>query len=206
MIRSKYRTGDKTEALLVSDDVLDLAKRVLSSEEIDHANEITLMIVGSEFLRKKGIATLMKILGTKPYRPLIYANNELQYLPHWTRDSVRYVCDYIDQLCKHWAYIYTQRITSLNGSMGSSLKTIRKKESGNNDVLIDILEKFNNVFYVPAKHDFSLPEGRKNHRITVKEVVYTVFISVELAKRIKMITNCSEQMECHNGEMAKHSV
>lgn len=206
MFRSKYNTGDKTEALLVSDDVLDLAKSILSPEEIDHANEITLMIIGRKSLRNSGILELQKILGVKPYRPLYYAHFELERLPRWTRSSVRYVCDYIDQLCKHWAYIYTQRTSSLNGSMGSSLKTIRKKEGKNHEGLIDILEKFNNVFYVPAKHDFSLPEGRRNHRITVKEVVYTVFISVELARRIKIITNCSEQMECHNGEMAKHSV
>ena len=62
------------------------------------------------------------------------------------------------------------------------------------------------LFYVPAKHDFTLPEGRKEHRITSKEVVYTAFITINIANLVREITKCDPEMECHNGDKAKHTV
>ena len=72
--------------------------------------------------------------------------------------------------------------------------------------LINVLEEYNNVFYVPAKHDFNLPKGRREHRITSKEVVYAAFITINIAHLIREITKCDLEMECHNGDKAKHTV
>ena len=163
------------------------------------------MLVEKE-TKNKGIAELRKIVGYRPKRPLFYAYNELGFLPRWTRDAVRYLCDYVDQLCKHWAYICTQNEASLKGSMGTSLSKIKKNTGEQYSNLISILEGYNNVFYVPAKHDFTLPNGRREHRITSKEVVYAAFITINIAHLIREITKCDLEMECHNGDKAKHTV
>ena len=193
------------EALDISPEVSALARKVLTDVEIEKADSISLMLVEKE-TKNKGIAELRKIVGYRPKRPLFYAYNELGFLPRWTRDAVRYLCDYVDQLCKHWAYICTQNEASLKGSMGTSLSKIKKNTGEQYSNLISILEGYNNVFYVPAKHDFTLPNGRREHRITSKEVVYAAFITINIAHLIREITKCDLEMECHNGDKAKHTV
>lgn len=193
------------EALDISPEVSALARKVLTDVKIEKADSISLMLVEKE-TKNKGIAELRKIVGYRPKRPLFYAYNELGFLPRWTRDAVRYLCDYVDQLCKHWAYICTQNEASLKGSMGTSLSKIKKNTGEQYSNLISILEGYNNVFYVPAKHDFTLPNGRREHRITSKEVVYAAFITINIAHLIREITKCDLEMECHNGDKAKHTV
>ena len=193
------------EALDISPEVSALARKVLTKAEIEKADSISVMLVGKK-TKNKGILELRNIVGYRPKRPLYYAYFELTYLPHWTRDAVRYLCDYVDQLCKHWAYICTLNEAALKVSMGKSLAIIKKSTGLQYSNLISILEEFNKVFYVPAKHDFTLPEGRKEHRITSKEVVYTAFITMNIAHHVRMITKCDPEMACHNGEKAKHTV
>ena len=193
------------EALDISPEVSALAGKVLTEVEIEKADNISLMLVGKR-TKSKGILELRNIVGYRPIRPLYYAYFELTYLPHWTRDAVRYLCDYVDQLCKHWAYICTLNEAALKVSMGKSLAIIKKSTGEKYSDLINILEEFNKVFYVPAKHDFTLPEGRMEHRITSKEVVYTAFITMNIAHVVREITECEPEMECHNGDKAKHTV
>ena len=102
-------------------------------------------------------------------------------------------------------HLHTERscIKSFNGKIfGNNKKSTGEKYSD----LISILEEFNKVFYVPAKHDFTLPEGRREHRIASKEVVYTAFITMNIAHVVREITECEPEMECHNGDKAKHTV
>ena len=205
MFNSKYKTGNLKEALDISDEVYALATKVLSDVEIERADDISLMLVKKR-TKNKGIRELREKVGYQPKRPLFYASMELEYLPHWTRSAIRYICDYVDQLCKHWAYICTQNETALKGSMGTSLSKIKKNTGEQYSDLISILEEYNNVFYVPSKHDFRLPNGRKEHRITSKEVVYSAFITMNVAHLIREITRCDLEMECHNGDQAEHTV
>ena len=94
------------EALDISPEVSALARKVLTKAEIEKADSISLMLIGKG-TKNKGIAELRKIVVYRPKRPLSYAYYELGFLPRWTRNAVRYLCDYVDQLCKHWAYICT---------------------------------------------------------------------------------------------------
>ncbi|MCL4480867.1 MAG: hypothetical protein M1113_05225 [Candidatus Thermoplasmatota archaeon] len=193
------------EALEISPKVSALARKVLTDVEIKKADCISLLLVGKR-TKNKGIMELKNMIGYQPKRPLYYALFEIDHLPHWTRDAVRYLCDYVDQLCKHWAYICTQNEAALKGSMGTSLSKIKKDTGKQYSNLISILEEYNNVFYVPSKHDFRLPKGRKEHRITSKEVVYSAFITINVAHLIREITGCDLEMECHNGDQAEHTL
>ena len=103
-------------------------------------------------------------------------------------------------------YLHSKRsrIKRFNGR--TSLSKIKKNTGEQYSDLISILEEYNNVFYVPSKHDFRLPKGRKEHRITSKEVVYSAFITIKVAHQIREITGCDLEMECHNGDQAEHTV
>ena len=205
MFNSKYKTGDLKEALDILPEVSALAETTLTITEIEKADSISLMLVRKN-TRKNGINELKEIVGVKPCRPIFYAYHELNYLPHWTRNAVKYLCDYVDQLCKHWAYICTQNEKAMSTPMGKSVTIIKKSTGQKYSNLISNLEEYNKVFYVPAKHDFTLPEGRIEHRITSKEVVYTAFITMKIAQSIREITKCNQEMECHKDEEVKHTV
>ena len=131
MFNSKYITGNLKEALDISDEVYALATKVLNDVEIEKTNDISLMIVKKR-TKNKGISELREKVGSQPKRPLYYACIELEYLPHRTRNAIRYICDYVDQLCKHWAYICTQNEAALKGSMGTSLSKIKKNTGERN--------------------------------------------------------------------------
>jgi hypothetical protein len=90
--------------------------------------------------------------------------------------------------------------------MGQCLHPIKDKVGDQNVKLLSILTEYNQIIYDTAKHDFNLPQGRKDHRITSKEVVYTAFITKKLSREIKEITKCNSQLTCHNGAMADHTV
>ncbi len=206
MFNSRLKTGKREEALDILPELFALANKVLSSSEIDKADRLSLMLVGSEADKEAAIKELKDMVGQDPKRPLYYANHELGFLPRWTRNAVKFLGDYIDQLCKHWAFMCTKNTMVLKYSMGRSLQVIKNKVEDSNSELIDFLTEYNNVFYVPAKHDFTLPMGRKDHRITSKEVVYSAIITMNLSREIKEITKCNSQLTCHNGEMSDHTV
>lgn len=90
--------------------------------------------------------------------------------------------------------------------MDQCLHAIKNKCGNERDEVMNLLTEYNRVIYLTAKHDFTLPQGRKNHRLTYKEVVYITFITVKLSREIKEITKCNSQLTCHNGAMADHSV
>ena len=46
------------------------------------------------------------------------------------------------------------------------------------------LQRYADFMYTPAKHDFSLPPGRR-HRFSAEEVVFAAYVTIELGKRIK---------------------
>ena len=196
MINTKYKTGNKQEALEISPQILNMAKQLLTSIEVQDADRISVMLLNKSE-NDKAIQELREKVGYTPKRPISYANHELKFLPRWTRNAIRYLCDYIDRLTKHWAYACSENAKSERYSMGKALLQIRKDKNANKSGLLNILDEYNKFFYVPAKHDFNLPDGRQDHRFTSKEVVYTAFITMKLASMIIEITNCDPQLDCH---------
>lgn len=206
MFNSRFKTEKLEEALDILPELFALANEVLSSSEIDKSERLSLMLVGSKADKEAAIKELKDMVGKDPKRPLYYANYELDLLPRWTRNAVRYLGDYIDQLCKHWAFLLTENKIWLKRSLGQCLHLIKDKVGDKNVKLLNILTEYNHIIYDTAKHDFNLPQGRKDHRITSKEVVYTAFITKKLSREIKEITKCNSQLTCHNGEMSDHTV
>ena len=195
---SHYLTGRKGEELLASQEVVDLAQDVLTEGQFESAEETAMMLASSKSSRLVAIERLTTVVAPPPKRPLYYAQHEMDMLPRWTRDGIRYLGDYMDVLVKHLAFQLSGDMGTAQRSMGVNLGSIDRGENrGNYGSLIGLLKRYNSFLYRPGKHDFKLPSDRKGHRFTSREVVLTAYMTMELAKKVKEITNCNPHFVCH---------
>ena len=117
----------------------------------------------------------------------------MKFLPRWTRNSIRYLGDYIDLLVKVMAFEVTKDYRCKRSSLGINLRRIKPKKYGIESDLLDRLRKYNSFLYQPGKHDFRVSRGR-GHRFTSREVVLTAFITMKLAEDIKKRSRFAEQL------------
>lgn len=186
---SPWQTSKRSNYLRVSREIMKLAKIVLCQTELAEAETLSKMLVGSKKEKKTARDRLARLVAPPPKRPFYYCSNEITFLPRWTRDSVRYLGDYIDLLAKHMTFEFTGKKGSLRKSLGKNIyellqiQTVKSKYG----VLLEILQRYNSLLYNPSKHDFYVPFSRP-HRFTSKEVVLDAFITMKLAEQIKLIS------------------
>jgi hypothetical protein len=180
-----YSDDEIREASLVSADIQALAESTLSSAEIEQATTLTQMLLLTEDSRQRGKALVCTLAPTRPKRPLFYAVSSLWQLPEEARSSMKYFGDYVDILVKSWARLVTGDPRSLTRSLGINISAIDRSLHPGPDFL-DFLESYDNAIYVPAKHDFELPEDRSIHRFTATEALLTAHISAHLAELISI--------------------
>jgi hypothetical protein len=195
-----YRTGKKNEILWALPVVCDLAEDVLSPLEFEEAEEVALKFVGSKPRKREAIWRLTELVGSTPKRPLYYAQHELEYLPRWTRDGIRYLGDYIDLLVKAMTFEFTKDKDCLKSSLGVNIRKLSPRKHGISSELIDKLKRYNSFLYQPGKHDFHIPRGHK-HRFTCKEVVLTAFITMKLADEIKKLSPHATKVSLDQAEL-----
>jgi hypothetical protein len=172
------RVNLRAEYLECDVEVLSLAKSLLTKEDLEKADDLALRLTTKN--KGKAISELGKIIGITPKseyfaRPLYYLHHELLFLPRWTRDSIRYLGDYIDQLVKATA-VEKIDATCEKYPLGTNIYKLKGKIDTQ---LWDALEKYNRILYVVGKHDFN--RGNRRHRFTSKEVVYCGFVTRKLA-------------------------
>jgi len=177
------KTCPKSEYLMIDEKIYSLAQDILSQSKIEEAEKLSLDLASSKSKRNCAIKKLQIMTGLKPKRPLYYCRHELKYLPRWTRNAVRYIGDYIDQLIKYLASEKLANSKNRTRSLGSNLKNLENKLP---KPLYSNLGKYNELIYVPAKHNFSV-KNRK-HLFTSKEVVFIYFISLKLKEDIIKIS------------------
>lgn len=190
---SPFSTGRKSEMLWALPIVIELAEDTLTQFEFDETERISRMLAGSKGRRREAIHYLMKLVSPPPKRPLYYAEMEMQALPRWTRDAIRYLGDYVDLLVKAMAFEYTKNCRCKKYSLGRNLGMLKPRKHGISSELIDKLKRYNSFLYRPGKHDFRVPRGQ-GHRFTSKEVVLTAFITMKLAGEIKKISQFAEKV------------
>ena len=101
------------------------------------------MFVGNKAKKREAIFILMKMVEPPPKRPLYYAQNELRFLPRWTRIAIKYLGDYIDLLVKAMAFEFTKDQRCKERSLGANIRRLNPKEHGIPQGLIDRLTKYN---------------------------------------------------------------
>lgn len=185
--RDTHNTGTPSEAMLASNDILSLAKEILSTDLHLKAEELSFMLVGSKSKKIAARIALIHVLLPPPKRPIYYLAHELEFLPHWTREALRILGDFIDMLTKAAVFEKESKDDIFRTSFGPAISRFSKYYPQEKQ-LIDLLTRYNRFLYRDAKHDFQLPGGRKEHRFTSREVVLTLFITKELADRIVAIS------------------
>jgi len=127
---SRYRTGDPSEALTSSAEILNLAKQVLSETDFSNAMKLSVMLVSSKSVKRSAIEELTVLVAPPPKRPMYYAQHEIQFLPRWTRNAIRYLGDYVDLVCKHLVYeLY--KVTLGNAPLGAKISFLEERREGN---------------------------------------------------------------------------
>lgn len=186
-LRSDHLTGKASERLLAAEEILSLAKEVLPKQEYLEAEELAKKLVGKKSEKAFARERLMDIVKPPPKRPLYYAQWEIRFLPHHTRDTMRDLGDFIDMLVKAAVYEKTNDSRVFHSSLGPAIDKFEECRP-NFKQLAEMLRKYNRFLYRDAKHDFKLPAGRKEHRFTSREVVLTIFVTMNLADRILNIS------------------
>ncbi len=177
-------TCPKSEYLIIDPEILKFGEDILTKSEIAEANKLSKNLTLSKKRKRFTIEKLQAKVGMKPKRPMFYLNSELEYLPYHTRDAMRDLGDYIDHLIKFCSAEKLKNTKYEKQSLGSNLKKLKNMVP---EKLRLRLTKYNELVYVPAKHDFNVQNRR--HRFTSKEVVFVCFITLKLAKEIIKLSN-----------------
>ncbi len=182
-LRGRHQTGSRSEALLADSQIVSLAKESLQRGVYSEAEEQSKLLVGSRTDKRKARAHLVKIIEPPPKRPIYYLEREINSLPRWTRDALRFLGDYIDILVKAAVYGETGNSGVFRSSLGPAITNFEKAYSKEKK-LVDWLYRYNEFLYRDAKHDMRLPPNRTEHRFTSREVVLCLYVTRELANRI----------------------
>ena len=187
IFRSRRKTSIPSEAMVASDDILALAKEILSIEKYSKAEQLSRMLVGSKSQKNAAKAELMEVLLPPPKRPVYYLSHELEFLPRWTREALRILGDFIDMLTKAAVFEKEGMNDVFRISFGPAIKRFSVYYQSEKQ-LTDWLNRYNRFLYRAAKHDFQLPSGRTEHRFTSREVVICLFVTKDLADKITSLS------------------
>ena len=186
-LRSDHLTGKASECLLADEEIISLAKEVLTEQEYLEAEDLAERLAGKKSEKAFAVARLREIVKPPPKRPLYYTEWDIQFLPHHTRATIRDLGDFIDMLVKAAVYEKTTNDSVFHSSLGPAIDKFEMCRPESKQ-LANILGKYNRFLYRDAKHDFKLPKSRKEHRFTSREVVLTISITMNLAERLISIS------------------
>jgi hypothetical protein len=151
-------------------------------EKIHLADKLSEDLCNGKKTREMARIILMNVVKPPPKRPLYYCHYEIRFLPRWTRNIVRYLGDYID-LLERMAW---KKFAQEKYKPGISPKLLREKlKKFIPGELFEKIEEYDKLFWRPSKHDFNVDESLRRNRFTSRETVYCIFITLELADRIK---------------------
>ncbi len=172
--------------LLIMREIDELARDVLSHSEFREADDISRSLaIGNKSMRREARYRLIEIVKPPPKRPLSYAQQEITHLPQATRNSIRYLGDYIDLLVKGMAFELTKDPRCKKSSLGANVRKLNPERHAVSLELINNLRRYDSLFYNPGKHDFSMPPPGREHHFTSMETVFDVFVTFKLADEIK---------------------
>ena len=193
-LRDTHKTAEKSTYLLADDEIIQLAKEVLSTQVYDEAEQTAIQLTGIKKVKDLARNRLMEIVSPPPKRPIYYAQMEIEFLPRWTRDTLRYLGDYIDMMVKSAVYEKQPDRRIFRVSFGPALKAFSNNWPAESK-LADFLKRYNKFLYRPAKHDFTLPRGRKYHRFTSREVVLSAYVTMQLGEELAQLSKVADSVK-----------
>jgi len=192
-LRDKHKTAEATNYLLADQQIINLAKQILTSSMYQEAESTAIELTGKKAKKDEARARLMGIVSPPPKRPIYYAQWEIRFLPRWTRNTLRYLGDYVDMLTKAAVYDLQKDRSIFKRSFGPAIVAFEKVYPSERE-LAGHLIKYNQFLYRPAKHDFKLPAGRTIHRFTSREVVLSAYVSMKIGERLCKLSKLADSV------------
>jgi|GEM_PF-1554921 len=186
-LRSRWQTNRPSEYLSAATEITALASDMLPVGVYREAEALAVGLAGTRRQQDKARSTLIEMVAPPPKRPLYYCQYHIRFLPHWTRDALRDLGDFVDMLVKAAVYEKTGSSRIFQAPLGPAINGFSGQYPGEKH-LTDWLRRYNRFLYRPAKHDLTLPAGRRQHRFTSREAVLCVFITMNLADSITALS------------------
>ncbi len=158
-------------------DIEELSRKVLNGKELEKVNETITRIENGD--KSNALIELIRVLGTRPKRPLYYISHSISELPKYgTRDIIRYSGDYIDHLIRFT--LEDKRFLScwFMRPLGPNIEKLKKYIDTN---LYDSLISFNRI-YAQSKHVFNHHEDKSFFNF--KDAISMIYITKEISKKI----------------------
>lgn len=184
---SSIGTGSSGDALLASKDIILLAEEVLPKSAYVKAETYASMLAGLPVQQEGARLALMNVLLPPPQDPIYKLAPELYLLPRRARRAIPILGKYLDMLTKAAAYEKCRDKDILTVSFSNAIDIFSRYYTDNRQ-LTDWLLRYNRFFYRDAKLDIMLPSGRIERKFRSREVVMCLYITRELADRIKALS------------------
>lgn len=186
-------TGSATNALIVNNGILSLAKEVLPESVYMNAETYVSMLAGLPIQQEAARLSLVNILLPPPKYPLHHLAGELHLLPRRARRAIPILGDYLDMLTKAAVFEKRQDKSILAVSFSNAIDVFTKCYPDNNQLAI-WLSRYNHSFYRDGKKDVMLQSGLVERRFTSREVVLCLYITRELANSIKSLSAAAKRV------------
>ncbi|MFA5126406.1 MAG: hypothetical protein WC465_00190 [Patescibacteria group bacterium] len=163
---------------MVAAKIKDLAKKLLAEKDFENILKL-IEDFNQPQCRRRARDELMAFVGVVPKRPLYYVVANIIHLPDFgTRDIIRYLGDYIDQIVRFT--LEEKNFLSRWSKRPLGPNIIKLKKYIDND-LYECLCLFN-LIYTQAKHDFN--HYKDESLFDYKDAIYVIFITKRLANRL----------------------
>lgn len=176
---------------MIDKDIQNLANEVLDKEDMQ---KIEAIINDFQDLKsvEKAKHELMALIGAVPKRPLYYVVMHMDHLPkHGTRDVIRYLGDYIDQLVRFTLEDKKFLARWFQNPLGPNIEKLKKYI----DIKLYNHLKIFNIIYTQAKHDFNHYEDKS--LFDYEDVVYVTFIVKKLAAQLLFLSERARDYNSH---------
>lgn len=175
---------------MINENIKKLSEETLEDKDIERISGIIEELKNKD--REKAVKELVELVGTKPKRPIYYVAQHIIRLPdNGTRDIIRYLGDYIDQLVRFTLEDKGFFARWFLRSLGPNIEKLKKYIDIN---FYNKLVLFN-IIYTQAKHNFNHYEDKS--LFNYKDVVYMIFITKKLAQKFLEI---SERARDYNNQ------
>lgn len=175
---------------MINDDILELSEKLFDDEKIRIIEKIVSRVNGAE--KDFALNELVEFVGMIPKRPLYYVSHSILELPeHGTRNIIRYLGDYIDQLVRFT--LEDKRFLSrwLRSPLGPNIKRLKKYID--ND-LFEELSLFNKV-YAQAKHEFNHHKDESYFNYT--DAIFMIYITKKISEKILPLSERARDYNNH---------
>jgi hypothetical protein len=183
----------------VTPEIFKLAGDVLRKETMEEI-EFIFTFAFSKDVNKQKISGdfLASLIPDWPKRPLYYVNHEVSLGPRmYTRYVVNYLCAFLNVLLDDCVKDFGGFKKFM--PFGRALNKLKGKIS---EELFNQLDRYNKVFYRPAKHDFELFRV-DGHLFSLKDAIYCCFITMKLKDEILEISNSARDLMDINSDFWK---